>query len=205
MTQPPSAAGSRGDKPESWPETITDASGDAFVEATTPDDNIKLPKEVISHGTVDGVPWSLTAFWSEGEGSYTQSPGACAELFLGAGGEDGGTAICADVRPQGFPNAGPVRMAFLYSGAHPGFVAYFGLVPLEAERIRVKTSTSSVLQCDVLRTVQDLGSGYFAFFARPDTDGEVAIFDDTGAVTATKSFSRMPSAAPHETFGGECS
>lgn len=204
MSKRPGSESSHDGTPQPWPEVILGGTGKAFVDVLTPDDNVKLPKEVVSYGTVVGVPWSLTGFWSDGGGSYSESPGACAELFLGADGEGGGTAICADALLKGFPSAAPVRMSFLYSGAYPGFVGYFGLAPAAAELIRVEMSTGDVLSFDILSTTQELGSRCFVFFAPPDSNEKVSIVDGEGAVLATRSLRKMPIAGVNETIGGEC-
>ena len=133
VSEPPAAQSSHDGTPQPWPEVIVGGTETPYVDIPAADDNVKLPKEVVSYGTVAGVPWSLTGFWSDGGGSYSDSRGACAELFLGADGDSGGTAVLADTALKGGPSTGLIRMGFLYSGANPGFVGYFGLVPPEAE------------------------------------------------------------------------
>jgi hypothetical protein len=188
-----------------WPEVVVGGSGQPFIEAAAGDDRVSLPKQVVSYGTVSGVPWSLTGFWSDGGGSYSDAAGPCAELFLGADGEGGGTAICAQPPvQQDAPSSSSLRMSVLLSSANPGFVAYFGMVPSGAAQVQVRLSSGDVRTFDVLNDVKGLETGYFAFFAPPGIKGDVAVTDGTGSVLVIQSLCGLPAAGANETIGGEC-
>lgn len=203
-TGDPNGRSSGGATPEPWPEVVVGGSEQPFIEASAGADGVDLPKQVVSYGTVSGVPWSLTGFWSDGGDSYSDAPGACAELFLGAEGEGGGTAICAEPVQKDAPSSSILRMSVLFSGANPGFVAYFGMVPSGAAQIQVRLSSGDVRTFDVLSDAKGLETGYFAFFAPPGIKGEVAVTDGTGSVLATQSLCSLPTADASETIGGEC-
>ena len=186
----PSGGQRSGEEPRPpWPDVIVGA-GKPFLGVPAPGDNIRDPKEVVSYGTVAGVPWSLAGFWANGGGSYSDSPGPCAELFLDADGEGGGTAVCAGRPSAGLPSTGPIYLGFVYSGAHPTFVGYFGLVPREVDRLRVSIPSGDALHLDTLTTTQELGLGYFVFFAPPESKGEASFADTSGNILEHGRFAR---------------
>jgi hypothetical protein len=134
-----------------WPRTVVGGDFEPYVDHEADregrlDPGVLPPKVPIAWGTVQGVPWSLTAFnvdgsrdW-EGHGGAEGEPGPAGQLFLGHHGDFGGGGISLFNTTPWRPN--DLSVAGMGFGTGP-ITAHVGVV---SRRSTLSSSASMVGQ-----------------------------------------------------------
>jgi hypothetical protein len=85
-----------------WPEVTWGGPIEPYIDRVGDEGRFLAgPKKVVSHGTVAGIPWTLTAFTTKPVGEWWEYEGPVgpeAEFFLGSDGEYGGGSSHAGFR-----------------------------------------------------------------------------------------------------------
>ena len=123
-------------QPEEWPEVTFGGPNEPYIDRVEDDDrSLSTPKQV-AHGTVAGIPWTLTAFitrpvgeWWEHEGPV--GPGV--HFSLGLQGEHGGGDTHARI-----PEGTHLTMSGHFFGRFPGIMAWVGFVSERTNHVEVR-------------------------------------------------------------------
>jgi hypothetical protein len=158
------------DVPAGWPATTVGGDVVPYVDHVVDfdgelDPGIATPKYVVAFGRADGLPWTITAFLSDGE--YNRTDGPCGEFFLGDEGMYGGVGFCLDIGDQ----AQDLHVSNSFGESGP--TAYVGMVSDAVDHVEVRLEDGQTWRPDLLLGPEVLGARYFVFFPADGTSGEV--------------------------------
>jgi hypothetical protein len=176
--------------PGEWPDVVLGGDFEPYVDHEVGaggvlDPGVVTSKEPIIWGTVQGVPFSLTAFNVDGSGDWighggpNGEPGPAGELFLGAGGRYGGGGLAlyrstpwepSDLGLRGFGfGAGPLT-------------AYAGVVSQRVAAVEFRFEDGQVRSVEPVPGPPGVEAGYVLLWAPNDLGGEVVALAEDGSV-----------------------
>ncbi len=175
--------------PGEWPETVLGGDFEPYVdhvmdEQGVLDPGIVTPKTPIIWGTVQGVPFSVTAFKVDGWGDWTGSggpdgePGPAGELFLGALGVYGGVSLALNADAPWQPN--DLGMDEIGFGSGP-LTAYAGVVSERVAAVEFRFADGQTRSVDLVPGPDGVKASYFILWAPNDLGGEVVALAEDGA------------------------
>jgi hypothetical protein len=176
--------------PGEWPDVVPGGNFEPYVDhelgpGGVLDPGVVTPKRPIIWGTVQGVPFSLTAFNVDGSGDWVGNggpngePGPAGQLFLGSGGRHGGGGFAlyrstpwepSDLGLRGFGfGAGPLT-------------AYVGVVSQRVAAVDFRFEDGQVRSVEPVPGPPGVEAGYFLLWAPNDLGGEVVALAEDGSV-----------------------
>lgn len=176
-------------EPGAWPEVTIGGDFTPYVDHVVGADGaldagVVGEKVVIAYGTVQGIPWSLTAFDVRDGGGWTGNagpdgePGPAGELFLGAGGMFGGGGLALYGTTPWQANALGAS-GFGFGAAR--LTAYAGVVSTRVERVEVHLADGEVRTVSLIDGPAGVEARYFVLWAPNDAAGRIVAFDAEGA------------------------
>lgn len=191
--------------PDGWPVIGPNASqgfiDDALAFYDGNSSSIVSPVSILASGSVDGRPWLVTGFRTDGSGDWGGTAGPCGHLFVGPYG-DPGFGICrvpqtaSGQPPKVLPAAHMEGVAPGPGSGDPGgLTMYFGIVDTQVDRIEVRSDGFETWQPDLIPGPAGSGVRFFALFPPSKTDGAVIAFGSAGEELARLPFCASPGVA----------
>jgi hypothetical protein len=158
-----------------WPEVSYNGDFTPYVDHVIDMEGVLDPevvgkKHVVAYGTVQGIPWSLTGFMST---DHSEEPIPVGELFLGRGGQFGGSGL-------GF--SGP---QFGVSGTgfgSVGLTAYAGIVGESVAAVEFRPASGEPRPIRLFEGPPTVGTRYFVLWPPTGAVGEIVALDASGEV-----------------------
>lgn len=170
----------RNSQPVEWPEVTFGGPNEPHIDSVGVDERFLAgPKEVVAHGTVAGIPWTLTAFITKPVGEWWEHErpvGPETQFFLGAQGEYGGGGSHA-----GIPEGSHLTLRGHFFGKSPEIIAWVGFVSEQTDHVEVHLSDGRVRRLDPAPVLQRFPR-YFLLFPPRGPEAEVLALDRGGNV-----------------------
>jgi hypothetical protein len=158
-----------------WPEVSYGGDFTPYVDHVIDMEGVLDPdvvgkKHVVAYGTVQGIPWSLTGFMST---DHSNDPIPVGELFLGPGGQFGGSGL----RFSG-PQFGVSGTGF----GSVGLTAYAGIVGESVAAVEFRPASGEPMPIRLFEGPSTVGARYFVLWPPTGAVGEIVALDASGAV-----------------------
>lgn len=175
--------------PGEWPDVTLGGDFTPYVDHVVESDGrldagVVGEKVVIAYGTVEGVPWSLTAFNVRDGGGWTGNagpdgqPGPAGELFLGAGGVFGGGGLALYATTPWQPNdLGASGFGFDAGG----FIAYAGVVSPRVVNVEVRLIDGETRTIPLIDGPEGVDARYFILWVPDNATGRIVALNGSGA------------------------
>jgi hypothetical protein len=190
--------------PTEWPEVTYGGAFTPYVDheansAGVVDPGVIGQKVPVLWGTVQGVPWSLTAYDARGDGAGPQGePGPAGQLFLGSDGAYGGSGLGLYGTTPWQPN--DLGLTGLVFGSGP-LTAYAGVVSSRVSRVELRLTDGAVRDVRLVAGPAGVDAGYFVVWTPNGTTGEIVALASDGSVVQSARLCAPPSADPDSTIG----
>lgn len=170
--------------PGEWPVVTLGGDFTPYVDHVVDqngvrDSGVVTAKTVIAYGTVQGVPWSLAAFLTDGTGDWTGPAGPCGELFLGAGGDYGGSGLCLNSVTR--PRSTDLGLTDLVFGSGP-ITAYAGVVSDRVAQVVFHFDDGDARAAEMIPGPSGVDARYFVLFVPNGSTGDVQALSQDGRV-----------------------
>jgi hypothetical protein len=195
--------------PGAWPDVTYGGSFAPYVDHEVSASGVLDPgvvgqKTPVEWGTVQGVPWSLTAFdvrnagaW-RGDAGPDGEPGPAGEIFLGADGRFGGSGLALYSRVPWRPSDLGVTGAIFGSGP---LTVYAGVVSDRVVRVEFRFDDGTVRTPDLVRGPADVDASYFVLWVPNGARGEILALSSGGSIVASSSMCAPGSVASDANAG----
>jgi hypothetical protein len=158
-----------------WPEVSYGGDFTPYVDHVIDMEGVLDPdvvgkKHVVAYGTVQGIPWSLTGFMST---DHSYDPIPVGELFLGPGGQFGGSGLGFSgpqfgVRGTGFGSV--------------GLTAYAGIVGESVAAVEFRPASGEARPIRLFEGPSTVSARYFVLWPPTGAVGEIVALDASGEV-----------------------
>jgi hypothetical protein len=167
-------------EPAEWPEVTFDGPDEPYVDRVgDEEDFLADPKQVVAHGTVAGIPWTLAAYVTKPVGEWWEHHGPVGpemDFYLGSRGEYGGGSNHARI-----PEGTHLTMGGHFFGRFPEIMAWVGFVSERTHHLEIRLSDGRVRRVDPETALRGFPR-YFLLFPPRGPDAEVIAMDATGRV-----------------------
>ena len=153
------------------------------------DPDVVGKKHVVAYGAVQGIPWSLTGFMST---DHSDEPIPVGELFLGLGGQFGGSGL----RFSG-PQFGVSGTGF----GSVGLTAYAGIIGESVAAVEFRPASGQARPIRLFAGPSTVGARYFVLWPPTGAVGEIVALDASGEVVDQASLC-VPADIPEDSVVG---
>ena len=176
--------------PGTWPDVVNGADVAPYVDHEIDSRGVLDPgvigqKVPIAWGTVQGIPWSLTAFMVDGRGDWEAHggpegvPGPAGQLFLGAHGQFGGGGLSLYNTIPWLPrDLGLSSMAF---GSGP-LTVHVGVVADSVTAVQFRFEDGTEMSQAPIPGSPGVDAGYLLLWAPNDVGGTIQALEAKGSV-----------------------